>query len=334
MCLLSRRFSLSTFSLPRLAANLLITVRFSVVINRLALVQPVILLTEPYKSMPGTLTTGEEAQLSQTIEMFEVITQSQPLDYQSLEILKEAYHKLGRDKDVINISKRIAQAYVQLGQLSSAILEYETILQHCPDDPDVQKALKAIEDKATSLASQPVLMDAAPAPKAEGDAKARSKKADAKAAQAAIDDGRQAMHKIFVDSKIISAGDFDLCWTTPDIFEPPTGVIDPFIQVLADKGVLLSEKSLKIIADKSRLAFLPLDKYDVDLDLARGFPADICRRWCILPFDKMSKSVLVATANPFNRQAAKELAEATSSRVLWYLTPPSEIVVNLRKAFR
>lgn len=78
--------------------------------------------------MVGTLTPGEEAQLQQTIEMFEVITQSQPQDYQSLEILKEAYFKLGRQKDVVQTSKRIAQAYVQLGQLSSAILEYETIL--------------------------------------------------------------------------------------------------------------------------------------------------------------------------------------------------------------
>ena len=37
-----------------------------------------------------TLTPGEEAQLAQTIEMFEVITESQPSDYQSLEILKDA----------------------------------------------------------------------------------------------------------------------------------------------------------------------------------------------------------------------------------------------------
>ena len=41
--------------------------------------------------MPGTLTPSEEAQLQQTVEMFEAIAQSQPDDYQSLEILKEAY---------------------------------------------------------------------------------------------------------------------------------------------------------------------------------------------------------------------------------------------------
>src|SRR5256885_10812693 len=104
-------------------------------------------------AMAATLTPNEEAELLQTIEMFEVITQSQPMDYQSLEILKEAYSKLGRDQDVVGTSKRIAEAYVQLGQLSSAILEYESILQRFPDDPDVQKALSEIENNASRFAA-------------------------------------------------------------------------------------------------------------------------------------------------------------------------------------
>src|SRR6266513_4431323 len=106
--------------------------------------------------MVGQPTSNEEAQLAQTIEMFEVITQSQPQDYQSLEILKEAYSKLSRESDVINTSKRIAQAYVQMGQLSSAILEYETILQRFPDDPDVQAALQQIETKANNFPVEPL----------------------------------------------------------------------------------------------------------------------------------------------------------------------------------
>src|SRR6187399_2513522 len=88
--------------------------------------------------MVGTLTSNEEAQLQQT-----------------LEILKEAYFKMGREEDVISTSKRIAQAYVLMGQLSSAILEYESILQRHPDDTDVPAALADLELKANSLNSQP-----------------------------------------------------------------------------------------------------------------------------------------------------------------------------------
>jgi len=265
--------------------------------------------------------------------MFEVIIQSQPNDCQSLEILKEAYTKLGREPDVIRISKRIAEAYTQMGQLSSAILEYETVLQRQPNDVEVQTALRQIEDKASNSASQSEAAEpAALAPQAETATTRLHKKAPA--VQGDIDDGRKTMHKLFVESKVISAGDFDLCWRTPDPSAAQQDVVDPFIQVLNDKGLFTVDKSLKLLADKSRTGFLPFERYDVDMDLLRGFPADVCRRWCVAPFDRMSKSILVATANPFNQQAAKELAEATSHRLLWYLTAPTELIQTIRKAFR
>jgi hypothetical protein len=284
-----------------------------------------------HKSSPmaGPTTVNDEAQLAQTIEMFEVITQSQPLDYQSLEILKEAYYKLGRQKDVVNTSKRIAQAYVQLGQLSSAILEYESILQRYPDDPDVKAALIEIESKAGNYV--------AAAAAQEGDLSVRAAPGrPVEPAQPAedVDDGRLTMEKIFVDGRLLSAPDFNLYWRTPKPTDPPGTIHEPFIQVLADKGLVPLDRSLKLVCERSRIPFLPLEKYDIDVDVARGFPREICHRWCILPFDRMSKSVQVATANPFNRQVVAELEHATRSRLLWYLCPPGELVRAIRKMLR
>jgi tetratricopeptide (TPR) repeat protein len=279
----------------------------------------------------ATLNPAEESQLKQTIEMFEVIVQSQPNDCQSLEILKEAYTKLGRESDVIRTSKRIAEAYTEMGQLSSAILEYETVLQRQPNDVDVQAALRRIENRASNAASE----SAAPEPSAVTPQFETSRlRKKAHAAQEEIDDGRKMMHKFFVEGKVVSAGDFDLCWRTPDLTGAQTDVAEPFIQLLGDKGLFPVEKSLRLLADRSRAGFLPFDRYDVDMDLLRGFPAEVCRRWCVAPFDRMSKSILVATANPFNQQAAKELANATSYRLLWYLTSPADLVQVIRKAFR
>ncbi len=277
----------------------------------------------------ATLNPGEDVQLQQTIEMFEVIVQSQPSDYQSLEILKEAYSKLGRETDVIDTSKRIAHAYAQTGQLSSAIMEFEMVLQRRPDDVEVQAALKEIESRATN-AGMPATDGEPAAMKLATNDVAKTSRATSEE----IDDGRKANYKIFVDSRLVRAGDFDLYWPQPDLAAAPTQVVEPFIQSLQDKGILPVEKSLKLLSDKSRTAYLPLEKYDVDIDLTRGFPADICRRWCVLPFDRMSKAILVATANPFNQQVVKELSQATPHRLVWYLVPPSDLLVNLRKAFR
>ena len=142
------------------------------------------------------------------------------------------------------------------------------------------------------------------------------------------------MYKIFVESKVIAQGDFELCWVKQDIAKPPGKIVEPFIQLLMDKGILPFERALKIISDKHRIAYLPLEKYDIDVELARSFPTETLQRWCVLPFDRMGKSVLAATANPFNKRAVFELEEATKQRFIWYLTSPADLIKALRKVIR
>jgi tetratricopeptide (TPR) repeat protein len=273
--------------------------------------------------MLATLTPNEEAQLQQTIEMFEVITQSQPQDYQSLEILKEAYYKLGRQKDVVNTAKRIAQAYVQQGQLSSAILEYESILQLFPGDPDVQIALADIESRANSLSS----------PQAPAEAPA-ARRYEQPAAAIEVDDGRQTMFKIFVEGKLLPSQDFEGLWPAPRLHEKLSQPCEPFIQILAERGQIPLEQSLKLICVRSRLPYLPLERYDIDVETARSVSKDICRRWCVLPFDHLSKCILVATANPFNKQATVEIESSTKYRIQYYVTSPVDLIRALRKLHR
>ena len=269
------------------------------------------------------LSAEEEAQLTQTIEMFEVITQGQPQDYQSLEILKEAYVKLGREEGLIGTSKRLAEAYIRNGQLSSAILEYESLLQHKPDDAEVQQALQDIESQARGF-NEPAPDEQIPEGATPGRKVARC-----------IDDGSKGIQKAFVEGKIITQNDFDLCWIPPD-YDAPAGTIgNPFIQNLADKGMLPIEKALKVLMDKTRLPYVPLSRYDADVDTARKFDAEMCRRWCILPFDRMSKTILVATANPFNQQATLELEQTQAAlHYQYYVAAPADIIKALKSIFR
>lgn len=270
------------------------------------------------------ISAEEEAQLTQTIEMFEVITQGQPQDYQSLEILKEAYVKLGREEDLIRTSKRVAEAYVMMGQLSSAILEYESLLQHKPDDPEVQSALRDIESKARELSvtqtSDDTTIEVAP---------------PGRRVATYIDDGSKGMKKVFVDGKAITEQDFESCWMPTDYDAAPGTIAVPFIQTLADRSILPVERSIKLLMDKTRLGYLPLSRYDVDVEVARKFDPELCRRWCLFPFDRMSKTVLVATANPFNKQAVLELEQSlVASRYQLYLASPVDLTKAIRTSFR
>ena len=241
---------------------------------------------------------------------------------------------MGLEKEVIQTSKRIAEAYVQLGQLSSAILEYETILQRFPGDKDAMAAMAQIESKANNL-TKPAPEIEMPAPPQKSSTTSILKKLGVKpVAKPEVDDGRQLMYKYFVEAKLLAASDFDACWPAPSLTMSPVKTVEPFIHVLAEKQIMPVDKSLKVLADRSRLSFVPLDRYDLDIDLARTAPRDVCRRWCVMPFDRMSKSVMIATANPFNKQALMDLEDALQQRLLLYLSPPTDLIRILSKVFR
>jgi tetratricopeptide (TPR) repeat protein len=94
-------------------------------------------------SLPN-LSPEEQEQLQQTIEMFEVIVQASPQDTQSLEILKDAYSRLGKPEST-GIARRLADTYRELGQLSQALIEYEQIAQSEPENVQVTIAIGEIE---------------------------------------------------------------------------------------------------------------------------------------------------------------------------------------------
>jgi tetratricopeptide (TPR) repeat protein len=278
--------------------------------------------------MSATLTSDEQAQLQQTIEMFEAIAQSQPHDYQSLEILKEAYLKLGLDEELQDASKRIAKAYVDMGQLSSAILEYETILQRFPGNNEISTALAEIESQATSIST--VVDEIAEVADSEAP---QVGSIPSPASFEHLDDGAGAMQKLFVDGKHISLTEFQLCWPDVSALEPGS-ILTPFLQNLIDKNMMPLDTALKLLVDKSRLCYFPLELYDIQIDLTRSYAADVCRRWCVLPMDQIGNTVIVATTNPFNARAMHELQQSQSNRIHWYIASPVELNREIGKAFR
>ena len=67
-----------------------------------------------------TLSEDEHSQIAQTIEMFEVIVQTQTDDYQSLEILKDAYQKIAKPEESLRISRKLTEAYFNVGSYTMA----------------------------------------------------------------------------------------------------------------------------------------------------------------------------------------------------------------------
>jgi tetratricopeptide (TPR) repeat protein len=290
----------------------------------------------------ASISEDEVQQLLRTVEMFEAITESQPEDYQSWEILKEAYNKLGRREDALRTSKKLAHAYVTLGQISQAVLEYEGILQEYPAEPEVLAALAELEAKTSQFSTvrQPsgapsLREDSKPTPSSPTLAVGAAAPLSSSQSKLEGENGSRALADLLIVEKLI----------TPQAVEPllkrlaanrpvEGGNAQPLtlVQLLADEQIAKLEDILCVLIDRSGLPYLPLATYDVDRDAACLLPREFCFANCVVPFDLISRSVLIATANPFDASLRSEAEGMLSYNVFWYVTSPNEIYMALRRA--
>lgn len=270
------------------------------------------------------LSKAEHEQLLQTVQMFEVIAETQPNDVQSLEILKEAYVNLGRETDAAKVSKKVAQAYLRMGQLSSAILEYEGILQKIPDDKESIDALAELENKMAALTG--------------GGAAEDSKRSGGvfKAAEQ-FEDGNEALARFFQEQQLFSEKDAKstlLALATAAGQIPADKPAPALITIISERGIASIDKSLELLAEKTRLPYLPMGSYDVDSSKSAQLEKEFCLRHLVLPFDQVSKTLFVATVNPFDSQAKHHVEGTTECRVQWYLASPLDLTKSLKDVFR
>ena len=290
----------------------------------------------------ASISEDEIQQLLRTVEMFEAITESQPEDYQSWEILKEAYNKLGRREDSLRASKKLAQAHITLGQISQAILEYEGILEEYPAEPEVVAALADLETKTSQLSNvrqpsgAPLLReDSKPTPLAPTLAAGAAAPLTSFPASLKSENGDQAMADLLIAEKVV----------TPQAVEPllkrlaatrsvesENGQSPTLVQLLADEQIAKLDEIVSVLVDRSGLPYLPLANYDVDRDAACLLPREYCFANCVVPFDVISRSALIATINPFDTSMRAQVEGMLPYNVFWYVASPLDIYMALRRA--
>ncbi|MBM3860268.1 MAG: hypothetical protein FJ395_11530 [Verrucomicrobia bacterium] len=281
----------------------------------------------------------EVQQLQRTVEMFEAITQAQPDDYQSLEILKEAYTNLGQKTDSLRISSKLADAYEKNGQVFKAILECEGILQESPGEDDVHKRLARLEIQAKQAVGETVpVPPSPPMVEAKPAAKPTMEPPVVLTPIQQANEGDRALANILVTEKLATAQALQpllqQLQAMRNVPHPERGLPLSLAQMVVNEQFAKLEDVLTVMLNKSMLPYLPLANYDVDREIACLLPLDLGWQFCAVPFDQISRSVLVATANPFQAAAKRTMETKLKANVFWYVSTPAEITTVLKRAHR
>ena len=104
------------------------------------------------------------------------------------------------------------------------------------------------------------------------------------------------------------------------------------LQLVANEQLAKLDDLLAFVVERSGLPYLPLATYDVDRDIACLVPAEIAFEFCLIPFDKISRYVLVAIANPLDTAICDRVRALIGCDLFWYVSSPVDITNALRRA--
>ena len=299
------------------------------------------------------LSEEERSQILQTIEMFEVITQTQPDDYQSLLILKEAHQKLGNTEEALRASRKLAEAYFNGGSYSLAIQECEAVLTQDPNVPEILAILGEIEsrsqagaEKDSSAAQHGLVLTAGTSSGANGSSEAGGlaeiggRNAGQVRKRIAAEDselGEDQLAKFLIVQQMFPEEEVTAALAsvkTSNRALTDQSLPTSLITHLCDGNDIKCEKVLSALIDRTKFAYVPLEYYDIDRQVVRMLPDDLTIGRLFVPFDLVSRTIMVAVANPFDAAGREAVQQSLDYSVTWYLAKPSVITKTLQDIYR
>jgi hypothetical protein len=291
-----------------------------------------------------TLSEEERSQIVQTIEMFEVITQTQPDDYQSLEILKEGYRKIGRLDDAFRVSRRLAEAYYNVGSYTLALQECEVILLKEPNSPEILALQGEIENKLqltgqrkeigshTGLIATDLIGGGE-----NGSSIIETPETRHRLTHELQERGDDQLAKYLIVQQLFGEEEVAAALeTVKTLNKDLTGqalsasLVDKLCRQDTDKV----DAVISSLIDRTKFAFVPLEYYDIDRQVARMLPDHLTLGRLFVPFDLISRTIMIACCNPFDIAGREAVQQSLDYTVAWYMARPGAIVKALQDIYR
>ncbi|HXP34102.1 MAG TPA: hypothetical protein VN827_00985 [Chthoniobacterales bacterium] len=288
--------------------------------------------------------------------MFEAITQTQPEDYQSLEILREAYTKIGRHDDALRTSRKLAEAYFNAGSYTPALQQCEMILTREPNAPEILAMLGEIESRLQ--ASGQAIVDKDKSKQTSGLVTSRFTRDDGslispsvEGALIDVEGGGKSLGRV---TNLHERGDDHLAkfLIVQQLFgeEQVNAALDAvknankdlngqaiavsMLEELCKEKPAQLDAVLSALIDRTKFAYVPLEYYDTDRQIAPMLPEYLTLGRLFVPFDLVSRTIMVACCNPFDAAGRDAVQQSVDYTVSWYLARPSAIVKSLQSIYR
>ena len=113
----------------------------------------------------------------------------------------------------------------------------------------------------------------------------------------------------------------------------PQGLAASVLEEICNAGIDM-ETLIGGIIDRTKFAYVPLDYYEVDRQVVKLLPEYLTLGRLIVPFDIVSRTMMVAVDNPFDAGAKTCVQQMVDYHIQWHLAMPTVIRKTLRDVYR
>jgi len=116
----------------------------------------------------------------------------------------------------------------------------------------------------------------------------------------------------------------------------PKSKLEDVLAYQKEKGILFGEAVVEMklgteedvvqaLTCQYGFPYLPLANYEIAPDVVATVPRELCKKFSLVPIDKIGRSLTLAMSNPLNVEAIEEVERVTSCSVQAFVSTATEI---------
>lgn len=104
-------------------------------------------------------------------------------------------------------------------------------------------------------------------------------------------------------------------------------------QALVELKMATEEDIVQALTCQYGFPYLPLSNYEIAPEVIAAVPEALCRKYDIIPIDKIGKSLTIAMSNPLNIAAIEDVELVTQSQVQAFVSTTTEIKNAIKRYY-
>ena len=104
--------------------------------------------------------------------------------------------------------------------------------------------------------------------------------------------------------------------------------------ILVELGYATEEAIAQAITTQYGFPYLPLENYDIDVEIVKMVPKNVASQFCLIPIDKIGTNLTIAMSDPLNALAIEDIELISGLCVQIFVSTATDIKKAIERYYK